>query len=111
MAQSLQSFIGGNDFRQDPRSPQSWLVFWGMSFLILVSISNYTAQVTLFNVVMADTGELQSLRDGIDRGYTFCGWASLKDPIERTYPEIAGLYIGTRRSNFPSWRGEQPHTT
>ena len=65
-----------------------------MSFLILVSISNYTAQVTLNNIIAQQSGAIKSLEDGINRGYRFCGWASLKDPIERAYPKLAGLYIG-----------------
>lgn len=64
-----------------------------MSFLILVSISNYTAQVTANNVIQSASGSITSLDQGIERGYRFCGWASLQKPIERTYPRLAGLYV------------------
>ena len=93
MAQSVQSFTGGNDFRQEPRSFQSWVVFWGMSFLILVSIANYTSQVTVNNINQDASGTIENLDAGIGRSHEFCGWASLQDPIERAEPRLRGLYI------------------
>lgn len=53
---------------------------------------------------MADTGELKSFEDGIARGYRFCGWGSLKEPIEKTYPQLAGSYVGMR-----CFRARHPH--
>ena len=65
-----------------------------MSFLCLVATSNYTSQVTLFNIVNAESGEVSSLTQAVNRGYRFCGWASLQAPLERIYPLLTGRYVG-----------------
>ena len=44
---AIQSYLGGGDFRLTPQSVPSWIVFVGLSFLVLVITSNYTAQVYL----------------------------------------------------------------
>ena len=61
--------------------------------MILVTISNYTAQVTLYNVVGASTGTINTFAEGKERGYRFCGWASLQTAIEATYPDLVGRYV------------------
>ena len=94
MTYSVQAFIGGGDFRHTPQSVTGWIVFVGVSFLILVTISNYTAQVTAFSVLGSKGGTIQSLEEGISRGYRFCGWGSLREPLEASYPRLKGLYIG-----------------
>lgn len=94
MAESLQSFLGGGDFRHQPHDASSWLVFLGFSFLILVTISNYTAQVTAINVLNTNTGQLASFEQGVALQWTFCGWESLKGPILKVYPELKPLYVG-----------------
>jgi hypothetical protein len=94
MIHSVQSFIGGGDFRHEPRTITGWIVFYGLSFLILVTISNYTAQVTAFSVLNSQAGTIQSLDEGLSRGYRFCGWASLQEVLEASYPRLKGLYVG-----------------
>ena len=37
-AQTVQSFIGGGDFRQDPRSPQAWL---GAYMFLLLTLATF----------------------------------------------------------------------
>jgi len=46
IASSLQSFLGGGYLYTAPHNFQTWLVFIGMSFVILVTVTNYTANVT-----------------------------------------------------------------
>jgi len=62
MAHALQAFMGGGDFRHTPNTVPSWIVTIGLSFLILVTISNYTAQVTTFNVLSSLSRRRLSLR-------------------------------------------------
>ena len=93
LANSLQGFLGGGDFRHNPRSLLSWLVFIGFSFLVLVSVSNYTAQITAMSVLKASSGAITSLNEGITRGYKFCGWASAQQSIEAAFPLIRGFYV------------------
>lgn len=115
-ASSLQSFLGGAYLYTAPHNPQSWLVFIGMSFVILVTVTNYTAnvshestalipegltrmrgpcsQVTSSMVFHASRASITSLEEGIERGYRFCGWASLQSSLEAAYPALQGLYVG-----------------
>ena len=44
---SMHTYPCIGDFRHEPHNVQSWIVFIGFTFLILVTTSNYTAQVTL----------------------------------------------------------------
>jgi len=99
MIHAVQAYLGGGDFRHEPHSIQSWIVFIGFSFLILVTTSNYTAQVTLFSVLEQNQRPISSLEQGIERNYRFCGWASMQGPIEAAYPRISGLYVGVSDGN------------
>ena len=93
LANSLQGFLGGGDFRHHPRGLLSWMVFIGFSFLVLVMVSNYTAQITAMSVLRASSGTITSLDEGISRGYKFCGWASAQQSIEAAFPLIRGFYV------------------
>jgi hypothetical protein len=66
----------------------------GVSFLVLVTISNYTAQVTVSNVLNANRATIGSLQEGVARGYRFCGWGALRESFERQYTELQGRYVG-----------------
>jgi hypothetical protein len=66
----------------------------GVSFLVLVTISNYTAQVTANNVLSGSQGTISSLHEGLARGYRFCGWHALRESIEAQYIELQGRYVG-----------------
>ena len=99
MLYAVQAFLSGGDLRFEPNSPQAWVVFVGFSFLILVTISNYTAMVTANNVVSMSQGAINSLDEGLDRGYTFCGWDSFKQPMEAAFPKMRGRYTGLGNGN------------
>ena len=94
MAHAVQSFLGAGTFNQQPHHPQSWIVFFGFSFMILVTLANYTAQVTALNIMNTNQGTITTLEQGIDRGYRFCGWGSLTSAIESNYPKLKSLYVG-----------------
>ena len=94
MVNAVQTFIGSGDFRHQPHNLQSWIVFIGFSFLVLVTTSNYTAQVTTLSVLEQSTSSITSIEQGVERSYRFCGWASMASSIEAAYPNLRGLYIG-----------------
>lgn len=117
---ALQSFLGGGDFRHEPRSPHAWLVFCGTSFLILVSIANYTGMVTAAVVESSGhPGVIESIEDGVAKvsrampvplitllpraaegrsvrrwcqGVTFCGWEVLRPLLTGPHPGLK--YVG-----------------
>jgi len=42
----------------------------------------------------ASRSSITSLEEGIERGYRFCGWASLQSSLQAAYPALQGLYVG-----------------
>ena len=76
VAHSAQAYFGGGDFRAEPRSFQAWIVFLSFSFLILVTTSNYTAQVTLFSVLSSSESTIESL-DQVCSSMTASGSVSI----------------------------------
>ena len=94
MANALQAFLGGGDFRHTPSSVPAWIVTIGLSFLVLVTISNYTAQVTAFNVLVNEPKtSVTSLDQVIDLGLDVCGWTFLQVPITNMYPALFDQYV------------------
>ena len=100
MTNAVEAFLGAGDFRFTPHSPQSWIVFLGFSFLILVGTSNYTAVVTAAGVVRSLQASVSSLEEGIERGLTFCGWASNEAGLVAAHPRLRFVGLGDGKAIF-----------
>ena len=93
LTHGIYAFVSGGDLRFHPKGLPSWLVFFGTAFLVLVAHSNYTAKVTTLSLIQTSIAMINSLDEGLDRHYSFCGLASMQESLQYAYPALIGRYI------------------
>jgi len=94
LTHGINSFVSGGDLLFRPHNVQSWILFLGVNFMILVFLSNYTGIVTAIAVHKADIAEFTSFQDAIDhKDVRFCGWSSTEEPLVALYSSLEGRYV------------------
>jgi len=74
----------------------SWLTAFFVGFTFQVLITGYTAVVTTTLMEQGAT-EITTLRDGMDRGFTFCANADMVPGLISLYPALAQLIVNSPR--------------
>jgi len=88
MFYSLHAFSSGGDFRQEPVKLSQHLNLLAFGFAILVTVTNYTAEVTTSAVVDRRTSSLNSFAEGIAQGKVFCGPDVIRNALMLRYPNL-----------------------
>ncbi|KAL1508657.1 hypothetical protein AB1Y20_004753 [Prymnesium parvum] len=64
-----------------------WMTSVALGFSCLVMVTGYNA-VVVSELVEQRTGRVQSLEEGISRGYRFCVHTVVQESLENTYPSL-----------------------
>ena len=106
---SLQSFFGSNDHRFTPLTFGGRICVLGVSFLTLVMLSTYTAQITTFLVTQTeDRGTVTSLEQAVQQRRRVCSLQAMAENMRLLHPKLfanelyeatanAGESMGTMR--------------